>query len=332
MTRTKGSVSKTTNKAGHMLLTPYCRGLIGFDERTPCWQYEGNRPGCGKDYLNGITQIVYLGASFEDAPIGDQLEETRKRITASLVSGRRQMHFANCKGHLHDQNFIQAITSTKFRARMLGSTTAESDLELPNEIEFSFSGNVGLTTREDITRRTRKVCLEYFCEDENSRTFKNADLHGWVKQNRHNILSAIHALVKSWLDAGAPKGKTPFTSFPKWSEVVGGIMTLHGLGDPCLPQTEGLLGGDRKVQAMRALFETAIEVDDGWWTKPQLFSHVTDLQCEDDRLDWFGDLQDERFGRKYKTAMGLALKEFANRELSGIRMAIDTTGANSSRH
>jgi hypothetical protein len=68
------------------LITPYLRGVIGFKNKIPLWFFDANRPGAGKDYCNGVTQIVYQGRAFEDAPIGESGEETRKRITSALVA------------------------------------------------------------------------------------------------------------------------------------------------------------------------------------------------------------------------------------------------------
>jgi hypothetical protein len=87
------------------MLTPFGRGLMGFHARTPLWYFSGNRPRAGKDYLAGVTQIIYLGHAFEDASLGDDSEETRKRITAAIVSGRRMMHFANCQGYIQSPPF-----------------------------------------------------------------------------------------------------------------------------------------------------------------------------------------------------------------------------------
>jgi hypothetical protein len=83
------------------------------------------------------------------------------------------MHFANCQVHLSDQYLIQAVTGSTFNARMLGSTGAKSDLELPNEIDFSLSANTRVTCKEDIERRTRRIDLEFFDENENARIFTN---------------------------------------------------------------------------------------------------------------------------------------------------------------
>jgi hypothetical protein len=142
-------------------ITPYCRGLMGWDARFPLWHYSANRPRAGKDYLAGVTHMVYEGHSCEDSVLERESEETRKRITAALMSGRRMLHFANCQGHIQDACFIGAITSKMFAARNLDSTEGKADLKLPNEIEFSISANIGLTFRPDVEPRTRRISLMF---------------------------------------------------------------------------------------------------------------------------------------------------------------------------
>ena len=64
-----------------------CRGIMGFEKRTPLWLFMANRPRAGKDYLNGVAQTLYYGHSFEDAPIAaDDARETAKRITTAILS------------------------------------------------------------------------------------------------------------------------------------------------------------------------------------------------------------------------------------------------------
>jgi hypothetical protein len=132
-------------------LTPAFRGIIGFREPVPCWFYNANRPRAGKDYLAGVTQICYEGFAFEDASLNDRSDETCKRITAGLLAGRRFFHFANCQGYLEDKYFIEAITDSIWRARLLGSNNAESDLLIANEAEYSLSASAGVT----FSRRSR---------------------------------------------------------------------------------------------------------------------------------------------------------------------------------
>lgn len=319
------------------LLTPFARGMMGFEAKTPLWYFNANRPRAGKDYCAGITQIVYQGAPFEDAAIGDQPEETRKRITAFLMSGRRMVHFANCQGHLDDPFLTQAITGPTFNARMLGSTNAESDLGLPNEIHFSLSANVGITYREDIGPRCRTINLAYFEEDPNSRTFPKQDLHGWVLENRGLILSAIFTIFKEWgrLKSQGKVGKPPvFTSMRQWAEIVGGAMIATGLGNPCLPEKDVVTGGDLKTSAMEALyFHCYNDWPDEWIGKDKIFEVVSQNQEEDDRLAFFGNLGgSDSEAMKRRNALGLAVRAFDQRRLGDIVMALDTSSSHSGRH
>jgi hypothetical protein len=313
------------------LITPYTRGLIGFRHRVPLWFYNANRPRAGKDYCAGAAQIVYLGHAFEDAPLGNNPEETRKRITAAILAGRRQIHFANCQGYIDDPFFIKAITDSTWSDRRLGSNNAESDLQIPNEVEFSMSANVGLTYKEDIGPRCRIIELAYYEEHDNSRTFPKPFLHEWITENRSPILSAIHSLYMHWTKARMPPGKTPFTSFPKWAEIVGGIMLAGDLGDPCLPhEGENLIGGDQKTIAMRALYKLAYEhYPNQWIKKGQLYPLITASQ--DDRLAWFGDFDGDD-NKKAQTKLGKAIAAFHKRQLSNIELFVDSSAAKSQQH
>ncbi len=306
------------------VITPYCRGLMGWTARFPLWNFTANRPRAGKDYLAGITMLIYEGVTCEDAPLDGNSEETRKRITAANMAGRRMMHFANCQTHIDDPVFIGAITSHVFSARNLGSTDARADLRLPNEIEFSISANVGLTYREDVEPRCRKIALFLEQEDANARDFEIKLLHQYVLRHRADLLSAIASLVGAWIDAGCPEGRTPFTSFPQWAATVGGIMTFHGLGDPCLPHVEdgSEVGGDRADRAMRALYALCHETYPDTWIEKQAVYQVVAQAEDNDDLSFFGGFSEEE-SKKTKTRIGMFLKKFDRRELGGIRLELD---------
>ncbi len=306
------------------LITPYCRGLMGWDARFPLWNYTANRPRAGKDYLAGVPMLIYEGTTCEDAPLDGNSEETRKRITAANMAGRRMMHFANCQAHIDDAVFIGAITSRIFSARNLGSTDARADLRLPNEIEFSISANVGLTYREDVEPRSRKIALFLEQEDANAREFEIKLLHQYVLRHRAELLSAIASVVGAWIDAGCPEGRTPFTSFPEWAATVGGIMTFHGLGDPCLPHVEdgSEVGGDRADRAMRALYAICHETHPDKWIEKQAVYQAVAQAEDNDALSFFGTFSEEE-SKKTKTRIGMFLKKFDRRELGGIRLELD---------
>ena len=306
-------------------ITPFCRGIMGWDARFPLWHFSGNRPRAGKDYLAGVTQLTYEGRTCEDAPLERESEETRKRITAALHAGRRGIHFANCQGHIQDAAFIGAITSKTFAARNLGSTDAKADLILPNEIEFSISANIGLTFREDVEPRTRRISLFRSEENTNGTIFAKPDLHGWVLAHREQLLSAVGALVTRWIQCGRPPCPTPFNTAPEWGRVVGGIMFACGLGNPCLPHTDdGEIGGDRLEKAMRTLYILGFEnAPDTWIEKGELFRLVA--ASDDDDLAFFGSFEIGQ-SKDTKTRIGKSIRQFRDRELSGVTLELDMRG------
>ena len=308
------------------LLTPLVRGLMGWTARTPLWVFEANRPRAGKDYLAGCCGLLYEGRANEDSPLDRDSNETRKRIMAALQSGRRFMHFANTSGDIRNDAFEQAVTAKNISGRLLGSNDAASDLTLPNELEFSVSGNTGFTFSEDFALRCRRISLAYYEEDANSRRFPKPDLHGWVVENRTRILGALYGLVMHWDSQGRPAAPTAFTSFPEWARIVGGIMVACGLGDPCIPQTDGTFTRDTITEDMTSLFELASNVHRGQWLAKGQVRDLIAQRTEHNRhhdMELFPqwDLQD----RSGQTAFGAALARYQGRVLGGIRMEVDST-------
>jgi len=94
-----------------------------------------------------------------------------------MISGRRRLHFSNNKGHLNNSVFESIITAMKFSDRLLGKNEI---VTLDNELNFSFSGNLGITLTPDLSNRTVFINLFLDIEDANKRKFKNPNLHGWV--------------------------------------------------------------------------------------------------------------------------------------------------------
>ena len=302
------------------LLTPMCRALMGWDARGPFWIFAANRERLGKDYLAVIAGLLFDGYPNEDAPLESRdSAETKKRITSAIMAGRNRMHFANCSGHIADAALEQAITSKCWSDRVLGSNT---EISLPNEIEFSMSGNSGVVTyRGDLAHRARHIRLSFAEENPNGRKFTNPDLHRWVQLHRSDLLSALAALVKHWFANGKPSGETPFASFPAWADVVGGVMRSNGLGDPCLPETMTQVGGDEEFRDFKILFRLAHAK---WKVVRVELKKITALIVEGD-TQLFGWLNlAEREGQ---TRLGKMLRRYDGRVLDGIVLKVhnDTT-------
>jgi hypothetical protein len=331
------------------ILTPYFRGVMGLDALVPFFNFRANRPRAGKDYLAQVAHRIYTGESFEDAALPEydpkgyeKSEETRKRITSMFHEGRRFVHFANCAGYVEDKYFIQAITAPVWSDRILGKTRMMS---WRNEMMFSISGNMDLWLKSDIEPRSRAITLEYFDENENSRTFRIPDLHGWIVENRSLVLSAIHAVFRHWCEAGRPAGKTPFTSFSKWAKAIGGVMTCPGIefGDPCLPHDNELRHEDPELAAFAALFSHCHQVDvnngdtnGSWWTLQQVYNEIETHWDKVEEFDYFKSRYSEKDDNNKRAlnrrSAGKLLRKWKDRTTGAIRMEIDTRDPKTERH
>jgi hypothetical protein len=306
------------------LLTPFCRDLyINKTSRTPIFFFEANRERAGKDYCAGITGIVYEGEAAEIPPVvsdgQNHEDEFRKKITSIFKRGRRRIHSSNNKGHLNSAVLESMSTSQFWEDRQLGSNLM---LSFPNTLEISLSANTGITFTPDFAARCIFVRLFFADEDPNKREFKIPDLHGYVRERRSEILSALFALVLNWKQKGMPKGSVLFSSFPEWARVVGGIMEAAGLGNPASSVVAPVLAGDMITGDMKTMYELCYDMWPEQWVSPKEI--VAEIIKEDSNFNGlFSWLDWERNMPGAKIKFGLQVDKYIGRVMSGIMMKSD---------
>ncbi|MBN8459393.1 MAG: bifunctional DNA primase/polymerase [Verrucomicrobia bacterium] len=302
-------------------VTPFCRGLMEW-RRTPLWIFDGNREGCGKDTCADLTHIAYTGRSVICAPLSkDCDDEMRKRITSALMAGSRFFHLANMKGHVRYAS-LEAATddSGVWEDRRLG---VSETITLPNETEYSFSAN-NATWEPDIERRCRRIRLRFTPDDINGHRYRHTDIRGWVRRHRSELLSAVAALVSEWVRQGCPPGPSPFTSFPEWGRVVGGILHCAGLPDPCLPHEDSQSSGDQSTRAMRDFFAVVFErFGDREILKREFQEFVQHDESVHELFDWI-----DFAARRGLMSFGRLIARFDKRELGGITFRLRMTSKN----
>jgi hypothetical protein len=313
----KDEQDKINSIAG--LLTPFLKGLFSrFNIRSPLFFYRGNRERVGKDYNAGITGIIYESEATEESPIssnensGNNNEELRKKITSSLMRGNTRFHSSNNKGKIDNAVLEGALTNAFHSDRILGGN---SMVQLSNEMFYSMSGNMGTTMTPDLSNRCIFINLFFDKEDANSRTFEHPDLHGWVRDNRSLILSALYSLVRNWINNGSKEGNIPFASYPEWARICGGIMESAEIGNPCNRSDNSfLLSTDTETQDMKTFFELMFENSpDKWITTEELKQII--IESKDMPFAYF-DFQK----RSDQIKFGLKLDKFVGRILSDIKL------------
>jgi len=310
------------------LLTPFCRNLYSRETiRTPIFFYIANRERAGKDYCAGVVGIVFEGSAIESPAISTERdvrdEEFRKEVFSALKIGRSRIHSSNNKGFLNSAELERVSTAEQLMDRLLGTSNV---VTFPNYLELSLSANQGITYTPDLEKRSIFINLFLDLEDPNERVFKRPDLHGYVFEHRGDILSALYALVRNWVEKGKPACSKPFSSYPEWMRVVGGIMEAAGWPAPSQNSDPDLIGGDKETKDMKKLFELAAEKwGDQPVTKAQIVNEIL-APGTDEEPNPFGEL----FGwlgwydnlNKAKHGFGLLFKKYEGRILSGIKLEV----------
>lgn len=246
------------------LITPYCRGLMGWGARSPCWFISADGPRSGKDYLAKMAPMLYEGIASEDAPLDASEDEVKRRITAAVIAGFAFVHFANCKGDLNSASLESAITSEFWTDRVVGTSEA---IRMPIEAIFSLSYNSGDLdfVSQDLLLRSRNIHLAYALDtpdDVNKRDFRGRNLMRELvaEKTRIRIVAAINALVRRWIDEGCPDGPV-FSSFPEWGRVVGGIlMATFGEDITVNPATRSSISSAGKPAILKEMEDLIEEI------------------------------------------------------------------------
>jgi hypothetical protein len=301
-------------------ITPFLRGLFPkFSTRTPVFIYMANRERAGKDYCAGCSGMLYEGSNTEEPAISNDEknqgsnEELRKKIMACMMEGKKRFHSANNKGLLNNSIFEGVTTAEKWSDRVLGKNT---NIKFDNEMDYSLSGNIGMRLTPDLANRARIINLHLVDEDANSRTFKNPILHQWIYDNRVSIISALYKIIENWVLKGMPKGTIPFTSFPKWAEICGGVMEAAGYDNPCEKEKIIMVSLDSETEEMKLLFETCFEKNPNKWMSKNDIQKIVEIEGVMPYMD-FTD-------RGHQTKFGMRIDRFINRKLSGILMKVDS--------
>jgi hypothetical protein len=137
--------------------------------------------------------------------------------------------------------------------------------------------------------------------------FRHANLLGWAKANRGELVWAALVLCQAWIAAGRPAGKQTLGMFESWAEALGGILDVV--------EVPGLLANADVFRATAT--DTASEWRAfvlAWWQKfdtervgvEELFTLAVAQQLLDSVLGDKGE-------KSQRTRLGLALGKGADR-------------------
>jgi hypothetical protein len=278
--------------------------------------YLANAEGAGKTLLAKCAISPTHGLVKTDGDLKDKAEMA-KELLAAVIETRPYILFDNCKGHL-DSPYLEAfVSSAVWSGRILGVSKMFAG---ENLMSVFVTGN-GCTVSPDMRRRS--LFVELFMEDERAEDRKFARVldDAVLLAMRPCILAALWAFVREWDAAGRPKPTKSHTAFPRWAEIIGGIVEHAGYGCPLgtveIPSAADVDGADvRELVKLLA---------DG---EPLKFDELVALAREKGLFERIiGSDGDGELKPSDKSAFGKLLKRYDRRVFSGGRsFVIDGKG------
>jgi hypothetical protein len=205
----------------------YGAALLGTGIPRPVVTYLANAEGAGKTLLAKCAISPTHGMVKTDGDLKDK-GETAKELLAAVIETRPYILFDNCKRHL-DSPYLEAfVSSAIWSGRILGVSKMFAG---ENLMTVFITGN-GCTVSPDMRRRSLFVELFMEAERAEDRKFERVLDDAALLALRPQILAALWALVREWDTAGRPKPSRTHTAFPRWADVIGGIVEHAGYGCP----------------------------------------------------------------------------------------------------
>lgn len=237
------------------MLTMYCHLLLGERDRSPMIYFNANQPGSGKSRLGEMCIYPIYGTA-DPLTYADN-DEFTKKLDTWAQAGELYAFLDDVSGLVKNNDLNRWITSPTWSGRVMHS---QKTFSVYNQKMTLLTGNQA-TLSEDLTRRSLMVDLwsSELASDRQNRLKMVIDAE-WLAQpqNRGDILSALHALVRFWVvECKSEHYKTVMPSFEGWSRVVPAIVTAAGFACPLEKPTVQDAGGKQQVEFLR-LIEAAV--------------------------------------------------------------------------
>ena len=207
-----------------MVLTPFIRGLIYL---APLAVIDGLQMGVGKGLLANCLSLLTTGDLPDPKPFTADDEENRKALMGSFRAGTSLMIFDEAHT-IQGTNLARALTAAMYSDRVLGKSENEV---FPNKVTWVALGN-NVQVLGDLSRRVYWIGLHPQGANPQDRplsSFHHADLQGWTKLSRAELITACLTLIRAWYVADKPLVPATFGSFEQWQGMVGGILQHAGV-------------------------------------------------------------------------------------------------------
>jgi hypothetical protein len=170
----------------------------------------GEGMSSGKTLAGEVICIVAVGDLPAPVSLSPDFTEQRKEIITHLVEGDGCLFLDNIPNGVRFDSapLAMAMTNPRFKARLLGTN---KQIEASTRAMIVATGN-GLNLAGDLASRLLLSRLDTGLERPEDRSvagFRIPDLRRWVIEHRQQLVSAVHIIVRAYLEECRRYGQTP---------------------------------------------------------------------------------------------------------------------------
>jgi hypothetical protein len=197
-------------------------------DTSPVFCYSAPGIATGKTLLAAMPCLIAAGNIPANSPYSED-DELRKVLFASLLAGDPALLLDNVPSGIKvpSPHLCAFSTSPVYSDRVLGLSETR---KVPNRATVILTGN-NITPSGDLSRRSLVVRLDANAESARGRTFRIADLKGYVRQHRAQLIVDALTIVRAYAFAGWPTMAKPLESFAQWSRIVRDPLMWLGMAD-----------------------------------------------------------------------------------------------------
>jgi hypothetical protein len=284
--------------------------------------YNANGSGSGKTLLGKITVIpIYREFEGRTWPVNDRKKtdesEIRKNIDATALEATPYIVWDNCKGQIASEALEAFMTSHIWKGRIMGGQTT---FRAEHSTTVIINGN-DLSLSTDNMRRFLMCDLYVEDTEAQDRDIAEPIEARWIIKQRHDIRSAIFAIIKHWMDKQQPRPTGHVRrGFETWSNIIGGIVEAAGLGNLFEPRLESETSGSKDDTQMRKLASHCMAYLSYHTREARFtFQEIIDLCYEHGLFEFMLDGKEERNGNNVslipnpstRASFGTLLKKYA---------------------
>jgi len=208
-------------------LTVLAKPALG-DGNVPMTVYDATTAGTGKTLAAEVVCLITMGRVIPKTPYPNDPAELEKFLGAVAREASPIVFFDNATSAVGGGYLDAALTANGVvKFRILGVSETATSAWIAKVI---VTGN-NVALKGDTPRRALICRQETDLERPETREgFKHADLLGWVKEHRGELVVALLTVLRAYHLAGQPdvEGVKPLGSFAAWSKLVAGAIVWAG--------------------------------------------------------------------------------------------------------